>query len=84
MLMMTKNMQSKSDIYEILQGDHNELTPIEDLKNWVEHYLRRAIHDDLYVVAHRFRKENNWDDVEVDLMIEEIEDNLVKRNTKCN
>ena len=56
----------------------HKLTPIEDLKNWVGHYLRKAIHDDLYVVAHRYRKENNWDDVEVDLMIEEIEDNLVR------
>ncbi|MBC8590629.1 hypothetical protein [Wansuia hejianensis] len=55
-----------------------KLTPIEDLRNWAEYYLKKAIHDDLYTIAHKYGKENNWDDVEVDFMIEEIEDKLVE------
>jgi len=52
------------------------ITPAEDLHEWiVDNFTDLAI-DDATVIARQFAKENGWDIVDVDFMVEEIVEKL--------
>ena len=47
-------------------------TPKEDLIDWVSNNLDEVLVDDLSKIADTYIKENGWDQIEVDLMLEDM------------
>ena len=48
------------------------MTPKEDLINWVSDNLDEVLMDDLSKIVDTYIKENGWDQVEIDLMLDEM------------
>ena len=48
------------------------MTPKEDLIDWVSNNLDEVLMDDLSKIADTYIKANGWDQVEIDLMLEEM------------
>jgi hypothetical protein len=48
------------------------VTPKEDLINWVSDNLDEVLMDDLSKIVDTYIKENGWDQVEIDLMLDEM------------